>query len=581
MRPSTPRYLVSVALTALAATATAGVPAQAQPTPSPTPSNARVPADVRAAMARDLDLTPRAVDARIAAERHAEQIATSLRGRLGDQVAGMWFDAGDGRLHASAVTGAERRAIEASGAVAHTARHTSARLDEVTRAIGRWGKGVPGLISWGPDVRTNRVRVVVDPARADARTTALRERLAGLGDLVTLTESRDVPRQQGGSVVGGEKWTPGSESPCSVGFPVIRSGGAKAFLTAGHCTNDVDQPAFGKDGTRVGTSNRSGTGSINSSEGDFGIVEVDQAGWDLSTKVSGWGKGDVTLTGSADAVVGTAVCHSGQTTGFQCGEVTKVNQSVDYGNVVIDGLSYTSACSAGGDSGGSYVTATGGKAVGLHSGGGSATCSSGSGEKFTIFQPVAEALSKFGASLSTSTPQPGAVTVAAVSDRSTPVGTPATLTNSAEGGTAPYTWTATGLPAGLSISASTGTVSGTPTAAGSNPVTLTATDSAGKKGSTAFTWTVTAAGTTSPTLTNPGNQNAYLNRSFSLALKASGGTAPYTFTAAGLPAGLTLGASTGVISGTPTTWGFRNATLTVTDASGKKASVTVTFTVWS
>ncbi|WP_199791018.1 MULTISPECIES: hypothetical protein [unclassified Streptomyces] len=93
----------------------------------------------------------------------------------------MWFDAGDGNLHASALTGAGRRAIEATGAVAHAARHTSARLDEVTRAIGRWGKGLPGLLSWGPDVRTNRVRLVVDPARTDARTTALRGRLAELG----------------------------------------------------------------------------------------------------------------------------------------------------------------------------------------------------------------------------------------------------------------------------------------------------------------------------------------------------------------------------------------------------------------
>ncbi|MER5950337.1 putative Ig domain-containing protein [Streptomyces sp. NPDC001904] len=581
MRPATPRYLVGAAVAALAATALAGAPAQAQPTPASTPSNARMPADVRAAMARDLGLTPRAVDARISAERQAEQIATSLRGRLGDRVAGLWFDAGDGRLHASATTGADRRAIEAAGAVAHRARHSSARLDEVTRSIGRWSKGVPALLSWGPDARTDRVRVVMDPAHSDARTAALRGRLAELGDLVSMTESRDVPRQQGGSVVGGEKWTPGSESPCSIGFPVTRSGGAKAFLTAGHCTNDVNQPAYGKDGSRVGTSNKSGTGSINSSEGDFGIVEVDQTGWDLSSKVSGWGKGDVPLTGSAEAVVGTAVCHSGQTTGFQCGEVTKVNQSVDYGTVVINGLSYTSACSAGGDSGGSYVTATGGKAVGLHSGGGSATCSSGSGEKFTIFQPVNEALGKFGASLSTSAPQPGDVTVAAVSDRTTTVGTPVTLTNSAEGGTAPYTWTATGLPAGLGIAASTGTVSGTPTTAGTSPVTLIATDSAGKKGSTSFTWTVTASGTTSPTLTNPGNQNAYLNRPFSLGLKATGGTTPYTFTASGLPAGLTLNASTGVISGTPTAWGFRSTTLTVTDASGKKSSATVTITVWS
>ncbi|MCT9094021.1 putative Ig domain-containing protein [Streptomyces sp. ASQP_92] len=45
-------------------------------------------------------------------------------------------------------------------------------------------------------------------------------------------------------------------------------------------------------------------------------------------------------------------------------------------------------------------------------------------------------------------------------------------------------------------------------------------------------------------------------------------------------AGLSVGAASGVISGTPTTWGWRTATLTVTHAAGKKASATVSFTVW-
>ncbi|MFD3726726.1 putative Ig domain-containing protein [Streptomyces sp. NPDC058671] len=333
------------------------------------------------------------------------------------------------------------------------------------------------MLSWGADERANRVEVTVAPSRSPPRTTALRARLARLGDLVTVVESDDLPRQQGGNVVGGEKWVPGSESPCSIGFAVTRhTGGGKAFLTAGHCTNDANQAAYGKDGTRVGTSNKGGAGSVNAAEGDFGIVEVDQAGWNLSPTVSNWGQGDTSVTGSAEAVVGTAICRSGQTTGFRCGEVTKVNQSVDHGNVVINGLSYSSASSAGGDSGGAYVTAIGGKAVGLHSGGGSAACS---------------------------------------------------------------------------------------------------------RGSTSFSWTITTPGTGAPTLTDPGNQTASVGRSLSLALPAAGGTAPYTFSAVNLPAGLSVNACTGVVSGTPTAWEFRNATLTVTDTAGRKSSMPVTFTVWA
>ncbi|MDJ0460117.1 S1 family peptidase [Streptomyces sp. H27-C3] len=250
-------------------------------------------------------------------------------------------------------------------------------LDATSRAVTRQvGDGVAGVLGWGIDERRGRVEVRVHRTERTAATASFLTRIRALGDRIRVVETSDAPRQEQGDVVGGEKWTPGSESPCSIGFSVTGAGGAKAFLTAGHCTNDADQPAYGKDGTRVGTSNKNGSLSINAREGDFGLVDIDQSGWNLLPKVSGYGSGDVTVTGSADGIVGQAVCRSGQTSRWHCGEITRVDQSVDYGSVVIDGLSYSDACSAGGDSGGAYVTATGGKAVGLHSGGGSNTCGS-------------------------------------------------------------------------------------------------------------------------------------------------------------------------------------------------------------
>ncbi|MGW3114856.1 M4 family metallopeptidase [Streptomyces sp. NPDC001091] len=68
-------------------------------------------------------------------------------------------------------------------------------------------------------------------------------------------------------------------------------------------------------------------------------------------------------------------------------------------------------------------------------------------------------------------------------------------------------YSATGLPAGLSINASTGLISGTPTTAGSSSTTVTVTDSTGKTGTAAFSWTVSATGggcSATQLLANPG-----------------------------------------------------------------------------
>ncbi|MFJ9074830.1 putative Ig domain-containing protein [Streptomyces sp. NPDC102278] len=575
-RPAWACLAAALALGSLAALPSGA--AAAAPAPDPTPAATPRLLD---AMRRDLHLSDAGVRERLADESAANLAAARIRARAGDRIPGLWFDAAAGRLTAAVTTDADEALVRAAGAVPVRVGHTGARLDATTKAITRQvGAGIDGVVSWGPDVRNNRVDVTVDRAASTASTELFVAAVDALGPIAHVTYTSDTPVQQS-DVIGGEKWTPGSESPCSIGFPVTRtSGGTKAFLTAGHCTNDTNQPAYGKDGTRVGTSNRNGSGSVNAREGDMGIVDVDQSGWNVVPTVAGYGQGDITVTGSADAIVGTAICRSGQTTGLRCGEVTKVDQSVDYGNVVIEGLSYSSACSAGGDSGGAYVTAAGGKAIGLHSGGGSATCSSGSGEKFTIFQPVNEALSRFGATLVTATPQPGDVTVTPVPARSTAIGTPVELKNTATGGAAPYTWTAGGLPAGLTIAATTGTVTGAPTTAGTSNVTVTATDTAGRKASASFTWTVTAVGGGAPVLRNPGNQIAYVNKPVSLPIQATGGTRPYRWTADGLPAGLSLDTATGTVTGAPTTWGMRTSRIALTDAAGRTATTDITWNVY-
>jgi streptogrisin C len=117
--------------------------------------------------------------------------------------------------------------------------------------------------------------------------------------------------------------------------------------------------------------------------------------------VNTWGQPAVTLTGAAEAMVGDRVCHSGNTSHWQCGEVKYTHKSVDYGGgLIIDDLTWTTACSLGGDSGGGWLL--GDKATGLHDGGPSQCVQNPDDGDLSMFQPVVEALNKWQLTLVTS-----------------------------------------------------------------------------------------------------------------------------------------------------------------------------------
>ncbi|MGW0122064.1 M4 family metallopeptidase [Streptomyces sp. NPDC003327] len=90
---------------------------------------------------------------------------------------------------------------------------------------------------------------------------------------------------------------------------------------------------------------------------------------------------------------------------------------------------------------------------------------------------------------------------------------------------------------------------------------------------TANAWAAVNVGpriTQGVTLTNPGNQVSPTGTAVSLQVQAVTSTsgASLTYTATGLPGGLSLNATTGRITGTPTTAGTGTVTLTVTDSTG-------------
>jgi hypothetical protein len=124
-------------------------------------------------------------------------------------------------------------------------------------------------------------------------------------------------------------------------------------------------------------------------------------------------------------------------------------------------------------------------------------------------------------------------------------------------------------------------VSGTPTTAGTSSVTVKATDTTGASGSASFTWTVTNPGANTVTVTNPGNQTSTVGASVSLQISAkdSASGQTLTYSATGLPAGLSINSSSGVVSGTPTTAGTSSVTVKATDTTGASGSASFTWTV--
>jgi uncharacterized protein with beta-barrel porin domain len=114
---------------------------------------------------------------------------------------------------------------------------------------------------------------------------------------------------------------------------------------------------------------------------------------------------------------------------------------------------------------------------------------------------------------------------------------------------------------------------------GTDSFTYNATNGSGT--STAATVTITVS---APTLTLTPASGALTSGTVGTAydqivVSASGGTLPYSYTATGLPAGLTINASTGAITGTPTTSGSFTPTVTAKDAHSATGTATYTLTI--
>ncbi|MEU6007176.1 S1 family peptidase [Streptomyces sp. NPDC047453] len=386
MRRTRLHRVAVAALVLLGSWAVAGTSPAGAATPAAAPTAAPAPSPgLLQAMQRDLGLSARQAEARLAAERTAAAAEPKARAAAGSAYGGSWFDDETGRLTVAVTSGASDsalRAVRTTGATVRTVQHSARQLDTAKARLD--GTSAPqGVSGWRVDPKANTLVVdVVRAAHSDNDVQLFLSRARAAGPVTVRTVSAP-PQTFAAGTVGGDPYYTGNVR-CSIGFSVY--GG---FVTAGHCGRP-GAGVSGWDGSYIGTFQGSSF-----PDNDYAWVSVGSGWWTVPV-VLGWGTvPDQLVRGSAVAPVGASVCRSGSTTHWHCGTVLAHNETVNYSQGAVHQLTKTSVCAEPGDSGGSFIS--GDQAQGVTSGGWG-NCSGG-GE--TWFQPVNEILNRYGLTLHT------------------------------------------------------------------------------------------------------------------------------------------------------------------------------------
>ena len=141
----------------------------------------------------------------------------------------------------------------------------------------------------------------------------------------------------------------------------------------------------------------------------------------------------------------------------------------------------------------------------------------------------------------------------------------------------PTSFGASGLPPGLNIDTSSGLISGTPTIGGSFVATVSATNANPTPGTQTVTFMIIPA---SPVITSGGVATGTIGTPFGAGYTVTATNTPTSFSATGLPPGLSVILGSGVITGTPTSTGSFVATVRASNANPTPGSKTVTFTIF-
>lgn len=352
---------------------------------------------VASAMKRDLNMNDAQLVQYFNTERTAYVNEARIAKQLGDRYAGSWLEHGaDGNYRYVVATTGSAKAVSADGIEVRQHRYTVRQLHDAVAELDAIHAGtiqksrLAGVHAWAADVPNNKVVVTV----ASGHTLRAVDFIAASSIDPSMIRFELSPYEAPTpflNVGGGLEYLSGAAT-CSIGFSVTY-GATKGFVTAGHCGGVGTQVRLA--GTLVGSvaaqaypGNDMAAATVRSTDTLYGLV----------TRYNGTYQ---QVFGSAVAPLGAVVCRSGRTTGWRCGYILSYNNTVNYGQGNVYGLTRSSACAGRGDSGGSWITPSG-QAQGVMSGGSlpaGQNTNCGVASPVSWFQPINPILSRWSLAL--------------------------------------------------------------------------------------------------------------------------------------------------------------------------------------
>jgi hypothetical protein len=381
----------AVLLAAVAATGSAG-PATAAPQPAAPVqlSPSALPPELVAAIRRDLRMSPKEYLDRAAKAQQLAAYARRFHAQHPTEYAGAWI-AADGKPTIAVTNPSAAEVVAADGYSTKMAAVSADGLDNALTGLRNWVTSLPPALanqigSLGVDLLNNQLVLTI------ANTP-----VGQVLDLPTLIAKVEVVLAPGGGgpiiphPMGGDTYLSAPRTldlpqqvitVCSFGFNAVDAHGQALSISAGHCDPNLDGPGHSAPvyvpnihdlahSPQAGSFARSSLGTASGL--DYSLIALNpravRAGMDQPRVRGAYGT-TVTLTGTADPVVGAPVCKSGQTSAFTCGFVTaddvETQLMTDDGkNRTVRGFS-TNTCTLSGDSGGPIITGT--LALGITSG---------------------------------------------------------------------------------------------------------------------------------------------------------------------------------------------------------------------